>query len=64
MGIGINAASQLAPVPRILIVLTDGYTPWPQTVSQKFEKVIVCLTTDQTKSEVPAWAETIVIEVD
>lgn len=62
MGVGIQAASTLKPIPRILIILTDGFTPWPKIVSQKFEKVIVCLTTHHAKNDVPDWAEVIMIE--
>jgi len=29
MGAGIAAAAALRPRPQIVIVLTDGYTPWP-----------------------------------
>jgi len=62
MGVGIEAAAHLLPVPRILIILTDGFTPWPKTVSQKIEKVIICLTSHQAEKDVPEWAEVIMIE--
>lgn len=29
MGVGIAAAQRLRPKPELVIVLTDGYTPWP-----------------------------------
>ncbi|MGH3305853.1 MAG: VWA-like domain-containing protein [Streptosporangiaceae bacterium] len=29
MGTGIAAASVLRPRPAIIVVLTDGFTPWP-----------------------------------
>jgi predicted metal-dependent peptidase len=64
MGVGIEAAGTLMPVPRILIILTDGVTPWPETVSQKMDKVIVCLTMKESKSEVPSWAQVVIIEED
>jgi predicted metal-dependent peptidase len=64
MGVGIAAASIMMPVPPILIILTDGVTPWPETVSQKIDKVIVCLTIKESKSEVPDWAQVVIIEED
>lgn len=64
MGIGIEAAVNLNPVPRILIILTDGVTPWPDMISQKLDKVIVCLTTKESMSGVPSWAEVVMIEED
>ena len=62
MGVGIKAAAALKPLPKILIILTDGFTPWPETVNQKIEKVIVCLTMKESESDVPRWAEVIMIE--
>lgn len=59
--VGIEAASLIKPSPKILIVFTDGYTPWPSEIDQKIDKVIVCLTTDYAKSDVPNWAEVIMI---
>ena len=30
MGKGIEAAARLRPRPQLIVVLTDGYTPWPK----------------------------------
>ena len=64
MGIGIAAAGQLRPTPKIVIVLTDGYTPWPDTLPKGVESMIVCLTIDGTLDGVPHWAHKILIEKD
>jgi predicted metal-dependent peptidase len=61
MGPGIAAAAQLRPRPLAVIVLTDGYTPWPK--KKPAIPVIVCLVgpgAEQTASEVPDWAATVV----
>ena len=60
--VGIEAACKITPIPRVLIIFTDGYTPWPSEINQKLDKVIVCLTTEHAKSDVPDWAEVIMIE--
>jgi predicted metal-dependent peptidase len=62
MGRGIAAAAELKPIPKIVIVLTDGYTPWPAEPPAKVESVIVCLTVPHEVEQVPAWAKTILIE--
>ncbi len=59
--VGIEAAYKISPIPRVLIIFTDGFTPWPREINQKIDKVIVCLTTDYAKSDVPKWAEIIMI---
>jgi predicted metal-dependent peptidase len=59
--VGIEAACKITPIPRVLIIFTDGYTPWPGQINQKVDKTIVCLTTDGAKSDVPDWAEVIMI---
>jgi predicted metal-dependent peptidase len=61
MGAGIAAAGQLKPRPLAAIVLTDGYTPWPD--ERPAIPVIVCLVGDGAQavaSEVPKWAATVV----
>ena len=45
--IGIDAATQLKQVPRIIIVFTDGYTPWPESLHAKVDAMIVCCTTKE-----------------
>ena len=61
---GIEASYTINPIPKILIVLTDGYTPWPLQLNPKIDKAIVCLTTAATFRDLPAWAHGIVIDDD
>ena len=42
MGAGISQALRLKPRPSIVIVLTDGFTPWPSE-APKGAKVVVGL---------------------
>jgi predicted metal-dependent peptidase len=53
MGAGLAKASELRPRPDVIVVLTDGHTPWPGTPPRGV-RVIVGLM-DPTGS-VPAWA--------
>lgn len=55
MGEGIEAAIKLRPRPQVIVVLTDGFTPWPDTAPKK-TKVIVALTSD---GDTPGWAKTV-----
>jgi predicted metal-dependent peptidase len=57
MGAGLYAASKLRPLPQVCVVITDGYTPWPDTPPRGM-KVIVALTEG---GEAPKWAKTIKI---
>ena len=57
MGEGIEAATKLRPRPQVCVVITDGYTPWPDTPPRGM-KVIVALTGD---GNTPEWAKTIKI---
>jgi predicted metal-dependent peptidase len=57
MGAGIAAASALRPRPAITVVLTDGYTPWPQ-VAPKGMRVVIALLGDAAP-EAPGWARTV-----
>jgi predicted metal-dependent peptidase len=59
--VGIAAAAQLRPTPKILIVLTDGFTPWPDIMPKVFESAIACLSEKNAAGEVPSWLKTIVI---
>jgi predicted metal-dependent peptidase len=64
MGAGIAAAGKLRPKPKIVIVLTDGFTPWPASLPKGIETLIVCLTIEENLSTAPSWAKTIMIEKD
>lgn len=57
MGIGLSAAEKIRPKPQVCIVITDGWTPWPDRSPQGI-KIIVVLVGD---GEAPEWAKTIKI---
>lgn len=64
MGAGIAAAAALRPRPSIVIVLTDGYTPWPERPPRGI-RVVVGLLADAMYApqwSPPHWARTVVIE--
>ncbi|MBT9258226.1 MAG: VWA domain-containing protein [Clostridiales bacterium] len=60
MARGIEAAEALNPRPDIIVVITDGLTPWPDHPPKA--RVIVALTQEDTQSRVPGWAKTIVLD--
>jgi predicted metal-dependent peptidase len=57
MGAGIAAAAALRPRPSIIVVLTDGYTPWPDS-APRGSKVVVGLLGDDAP-DAPDWARAI-----
>ena len=58
MGAGLEKAAELRPRPDLIIVLTDGYTPWPSAPPPGI-KVIVGLM--DPMGVVPDWARAIAI---
>lgn len=58
MRVGINAALEARPRPQVIVVITDGYTPWP-TEPIKGVTLIAALTTDTAANDVPSWAKTL-----
>lgn len=57
MGVGIAAAIDLKPRPTLIIVLTDGYTPWPPTPPRA---PVVAVLIGRATAELPpspAWAQ-------
>ena len=62
MGAGIEAAAGSRPVPHIVVVFTDGDTPWPDAKPRKVDSVIVVLSTGDQLSDVPNWCTTILLE--
>ena len=64
MGAGIQAATKLRPKPSTVIVLTDGFTPWPEA-PPKGTRVVVGLLTQgwgMPAWHPPAWARTVIID--
>jgi predicted metal-dependent peptidase len=57
MGAGLEAAYALRPRPAVTVVLTDGYTPWPE-VAPKGMRVVAGLLGDDAP-EAPGWARAI-----
>jgi predicted metal-dependent peptidase len=64
MRVGIDKAQEGKPQPDIIIVLTDGYTPWPDEPIKP--RLIIGLCGVERDSEVaagcPPWAKTLLIE--
>jgi len=61
MGEGIRVAMLQKPRPDIIVVLTDGFTPWPPTPPNAKVIVVIC-PHGADVGTVPPWAKTIKIE--
>jgi predicted metal-dependent peptidase len=60
MRAGIDAASRQRPRPDVLIVLTDGYTPWPESPPVGMALVAAMLhRSDTAPPPAPRWAVTV-----
>ncbi len=67
MGAGIAAAAELRPRPDVIVVLTDGFTPWPVLGPAGIKVVIGLLLEDAFAPQwhpTPDWATTVRIEPD
>lgn len=65
MGAGILAAAALRPKPSVVVVLTDGFTPWPERPPRGLRVVVGLLREGARLAPTwapPAWARTVVIE--
>ncbi len=62
MGAGIEAAVALRPRPDVLIVLTDGFTPWPADPPRGCRVVVGLLSQGGTAPPAPWWARTVLID--
>jgi len=60
MGEGISAAAKLKPSPSVIVVLTDGYTPWPSAPPKGLRVVIGLLREGGMRP--PSWARVVRIE--
>ena len=56
MGAGIKAADELTPRHGAVVVLTDGYTPWPSDPPRGPCIVALIGSGDNVASRIPAWA--------
>ncbi len=61
MGRGIEGASRLTPRPDVVIVLTDGYTPWPTIPPSGMRVVVGLICRYGSPPEAPSWARSVVI---
>lgn len=60
MRVGISEALAARPLPDVVIVLTDGYTPWPDR--QTRARLVCVLIGDQPPVDAtPAWAVTVTV---
>jgi len=59
---GLAAAGNLRPVPHIVVVFTDGYTPWPEKPPKGVDAVIVTLSDPTMHDSTPSWARVIVLD--
>jgi len=60
MGAGIAAAAALRPRPVVTVVLTDGYTPWPDSQPPGMRVIVGLLGEDAP--EAPAWAKAVRVD--
>jgi predicted metal-dependent peptidase len=60
MRVGIAAAEATRPAPDVVVVLTDGYTPWPDRPTRA--RLVVAIIGDQsTVQHAPGWATTLLV---
>ena len=58
--VGFDAISELRPRPDILVVFTDGETPWPERSPTGIKTIVaLCGRWKTSPDRVPAWAKTI-----
>lgn len=62
MRLGVNAALKLRPRPDLLVIVTDGYTPWPAYQPQGL-KVVACLVgKNPPVKDVPSWIKSLIVQ--
>jgi predicted metal-dependent peptidase len=62
MAAGIAAAAALRPRPALTVVLTDGYTPWPELAPRGI-RVLIGLLGDGAPAA-PSWARAVRVDTD
>jgi predicted metal-dependent peptidase len=63
MGEGLNLCAELRRIPDVVIVITDGYTPWPAQLPHRLLRtfVVVVVVGPCDVRQIPEWAETVCI---
>ena len=61
---GFKAAIKLKPVPKIILVFTDGYTEWPNDLPSKIESTIICCTAEENLNNLPKYSKGILITIE
>ncbi len=59
---GFNVAMQLKKKPEIIVVITDGYTPWPDKKPKGVKSVLVLLNNESGKGGLQPWMVPIMLE--
>jgi hypothetical protein len=63
MGAGITAAAGLRPRPSVVVVLTDGMTPWPASPPPGVRVVVALIGPGRAGvPRPPAWARVVEVE--
>jgi len=58
MGVALSHVERIKPRPKLTVVITDGYTPWPDNPPSNMDTIVV-LVGDGTS---PSWAKTIRVD--
>ena len=61
MRVGIAAAARTRPAPHVIIVLTDGDTPWPARPGAA--RLVCAIISRDTPHDTPPWAVTVHVPV-
>ena len=61
---GIDLCAELKRIPDVIVVITDGYTPWPMQLPNRLLRtfIVVVVVGSPKAWDIPAWAETVCIE--
>ena len=64
MRVGVAKAMEMRPSPDVVVLFTDGFTPWPEPSDMGKSKLIVCLVGDYVcgEEDVPSYAKVVRID--
>jgi len=58
----LKAAEKLWPRPDIAIILTDGFTPYPEEKPRGFKVIVALVGEDRNTDDVPEWARKVIVD--